>query len=118
MEQFRCPSPLRDNFQALIAIHKQAVFNCFLPPAWLCPCYKCQTWRAFYKDMMDLEQKTDNINQAASCVDDRKVSGAPFQSESVQSLDGISPTSVSHYYLEILPHGQLECVTPVFSAPT
>ena len=44
MEQFKCPSPLRDNFQALIAIHKQAIFGCFQPPAWLCPCYKCQTW--------------------------------------------------------------------------
>ena len=67
---------------------------------------------------MDLKGKTDDINQAASCVDDRKVSGAPFQSKSVQSLDGISLTSVSHYSLEIPPHGQLECVTPAFSAPT
>ena len=125
MERFPCPSPLRDNFQALIAIHKQAVFDCFLPPAWLCSCYKCETWRGtqdehidFYENIMDLEGKTDNINQAALSVDDTKVSSAPFHSDIVESLAGISLTSVSHYCMEIPPHGQLECVTPAFSAPT
>ena len=60
---------------------------------------------------MDLEGKTDHINQAVLSVE-------PFHSDIVESLDGISLTSVSHYYLEIPPHGQLECVTPAFSAPT
>ena len=119
MEQFRCPSPLRDNFQALIAIHKHAVFDCFLPPTWLCSCYECETWCGTQDERIDLYE---NIMDLKGKTDDLKASGAraPFQSESIQSLDGISLTSGSraHYYLEIPRHGQLECVTPAFSAPT
>ena len=44
MRVFPCPSPMRRTFQDMIAVYRRAIFDCFLPPAWLCECYKCQIY--------------------------------------------------------------------------
>ena len=59
-----------------------------------------------------MERTTEDTKQAASCVDDIKVPGVPFQSESVQSLDGISshPSLISIWKsLHMVNHKEFFC---------
>ena len=76
---------------AMIAVYRRAIFDCFLPPAWLCECDKCQRWRETEDKFTDLYEET---------------------------MDGISLTSVAHVFLEMPSNGSFEASTPKFSIPT
>ena len=61
MRVFPCPSPMRRTFQDMIAVHRRVIFDCFLPPAWLCECYKCPRWRESQDKFTDLYEETMEV---------------------------------------------------------
>ena len=61
MRVFPCPSPMRRTFHDMIAIYRRAIVDCFLPPAWLYKCYKCQRWRETQDTFSDLYEETMEV---------------------------------------------------------
>jgi len=123
MRVFPCPSPMRNTFQAMIATYKRSVFDCFLPPAWLCDCYKCQTWQKYQSECVDVYEESMDIVRDE---EDRKLSPEPQMGNMLDSvvalapetMDGISLISVSHVFLEMPAHGNVAAATPKFSIPS
>ena len=96
IREFPCSSPMRTTFQAMIAMHRQAVFDCFKPPAWLCDCYKCQSWQKNQNEFVDMFETTMDLMHEA---ENRKVSSDSKLGNVFCAVPPVVPETMDGIYL-------------------